>query len=138
MSAGSAPCRVSASTAPAISRSTIRSLKRDATMPIRKPRAFGSPLNTRTRSSTALLPRVVRIHVLDDLEPEARQRVHVLRRGQHPHPADAERAQDLRTGAERPEIHRRVAPARELLARLAERADGVDQVARGLVEPQQH
>ena len=46
MSPGATPCFVSVSTAASSSRSTMKSLKRDATMPKRSPRALKSPSTT--------------------------------------------------------------------------------------------
>src|SRR5690606_31164128 len=105
---GAAPCLSNGSPAASTSRSTMKSLKRAPTTPNRKPRAFGSPSNLRTRSSIRLAPLAVRRHVLDHLEAEPRERVHVLRLAHDPHALHAERAQDLRAGAERPQVHRMV------------------------------
>src|SRR5690606_39321689 len=101
MSPGSAPRLSSTSSAASSSRSTMKSLKRAATIPKRRPRALYEPSTTLIRSSIALASILSLVHVLDDLETESRKPVHVLRRGQHAHPADAERAQHLRAGAER-------------------------------------
>src|SRR5690606_28487275 len=106
MSAGSAPCLISVPTAASTSRSTMESFKRAATIPTRRPRALYEPSTTLIRSSIALASILSLVHVLDDLETESRKPVHVLRRGQHAHPADAEGAQHLRAGADRPQIHR--------------------------------
>src|SRR6188768_2721633 len=99
------PCFSSVPTAASSKRSTMKSLNREATMPKRKPRALKSPSNVLIRSSMRVVPlRGVR-DVLDDLEPETRQAVHLLRRADDTHAPHAERAHDLRADAEHAEIH---------------------------------
>src|SRR5690606_1940815 len=137
MSPGSAPCFTSVPTAASRSRSTMNSLKRDATTAKRRPRALYVPSTVLTRSSMALA-RSPLLHVLDDLETESREPVHVLRRGQHAHPPHAERAQHLRAGADRSEIHHAVAPRGDVVDRLAELLHDAHQIARRLVLPEQH
>src|SRR5690606_5143718 len=119
MSPASAPCLTSVPTAASRSRSTMNSLKRDATTAKRKPRALYVPSTILTRSSMAFA-RSPLLHVLDDLETESREPVHVLRRGQDTHPPHAERAQHLRAGADRPQVHHALAPRDDFVDRLGE------------------
>src|SRR5688572_32588946 len=105
MSAATTPCFSSVPTAASSNRSTMKSLNREATMPKRKPRALKSPSSVLMRSSMRVVPfRRIR-DVLDDLEPEARQPVHLFRRADDAHASHAERAHDLRADSERAEVH---------------------------------
>src|SRR6185369_3273862 len=142
MSLGVTPCLVSVSTAASTSRSTMKSLKRDATIPNLKPRALKSPSSDLIRSSILIVRSkfaggVLCRKVFHDLEAEAGKRMHVPRGAEHAHAADAERAQYLRADAERAEIHRTVA-LRRGRSGAAQRADRLHEVARGLLGPQQH
>src|SRR5689334_10803127 len=105
MSPAATPCFINVLTAASSSRSTMKSLKRDATMPKRKPRALKSPSTPLIRSSMRIFPLCGIRDVLDDLEAEAREPMHVLRRPNDAHAAHAERAHDLRADAERAEVH---------------------------------
>src|SRR5688572_24537756 len=131
MSPAATPCFSNVPTAASSNRSTMKSLKRDATIPKRKPRALKSPSSVLIRSSMSVFPLGVR-NVLDDLEPEPRQPVHLLRRPDDAHAAHTQRAHDLRADAERAEIHAAMPPRAELLLqwRLRQRLHGAHEVAR--------
>src|SRR5688572_13956515 len=122
-----APWRLSESTAPRISWSTMKSLKRAARIAKRSSRHCRSP------SMTLMLS----IHVLHDFEVEARQAVHLLRRRQHAHPRYAEVAQDLRADAIRTQ-HLRARMRRRLHRIATDALHGVHQIARRLVRTQDH
>src|SRR6478735_11787417 len=105
MSPAVTPCFSSVPRAASSNRSTMKSLNREATIPKRRPRALKSPSSVLIRSSMRVIPfRGVR-DVLDDLETEPRQRVHLLRRADDTHAPHAECTHDLRANAERAEIH---------------------------------
>src|SRR5688572_4989617 len=103
MSPAATPCFSNVPTAASSRRSTMKSLKREATMPNLKPRALKSPSSVLTRSSMRVVPLGGVRDVLDDLEAETRQRVHLLRGADDAHAAHAERAHDLRADPERAE-----------------------------------
>src|SRR5687767_9953727 len=104
MSVAATPCFNSVATAASRSRSTMKSLNRDATIPKRSPRALKSPSIALTRSSMRIF-RLGAVHVLDDLEPETGKRVHVLRRADHAHATYTEGTHDLCADPERAEVH---------------------------------
>src|SRR5436190_6080252 len=139
MSLAATPCFSSVPIAASSSRSTMKSLNREATMPKRKPRALKSPSNVLIRSSIRVFPLRDVGDVLDDLEPETRQAVHLLRCADDAHAPHAERAHDLSADAERAEIHGATTLAANLgLRRCAQRLHRAHQVARGLFEPKDH
>src|SRR5512139_1962118 len=130
-----APWRSSVSTSPRTSESTMKSLKREATMAKRRSRATRSPLMVRMLSMPGC-PSARFVDVFGHFEPEGREAVHLLRRAQHAHPGDAEVAQDLGADA--------VGAQHLRAARLAGRDGAVARthrlgdLERALVRPQQH
>src|SRR6185503_7391089 len=122
-----APCRLSASTAPRISCSTMKSLKRAATIAKRSSRHCRSP-------SMVLM---LSIHVLHHFQIEARQTVHLFRRRQHAHARHAEIAQDLCADAVGAQ-HLRASLRRRWRRVAAEALHRVHQVARRFVGTQNH
>src|SRR5262245_27765811 len=122
-----APCRLSASTAPRINCSTMKSLKRDARIANRSSRHCRSP-------SMVLM---LSIHVLHHFEIEARQAVHLFRRGQHAHACYPEVAQDLRADTVRAQ-HLRACLRRWRCRLAADVLHGVHQVARCFVRTEDH
>src|SRR5262245_46515490 len=137
MSPAPTPCLSNVPMAASSSRSTMKSLKREATMPKRRPRALKSPSSVLMRSSMRVFPlRGVR-DVLDDLEAETRQAVHLLRRADDAHAPHAERAHDLRADAERAEVHAALALGAHLgLRRHSQRLDRAHEITRRFLEPQ--
>src|SRR5918994_3827434 len=122
-----APWRLSASTAPRINCSTMKSLKRAARIAKRSSR------HCRSLSTVLMLS----IHVLHHFEVEARQAVHLLRRRQYAHPRDAEVAQNLCADAVRAQyVRTRLRRRRHRFA--AEALHGVHEVVRRLVRTQDH
>src|SRR5687767_10613760 len=86
------------STAPRISCSTMKSLKRAARMANRSSRTCRSPSRVLMESMGREYSGLS-IHVLDHFQAEARQAVHLLRGRQHTHPRYAQIAKDLRADA---------------------------------------
>src|SRR5688572_13362149 len=122
-----APWRLSASTAPRINWSTMKSLKRAARIAKRSSRHCKSP--------SMLL--MLSIHVLHHFEIEAGQTVHLLRRRQNAHSRHAEVTQDLRADAVRAQ-HLRARMRRRRHGIAADALYGVHQIARRFVRTQDH
>src|SRR5262245_32379469 len=130
MSLAATPCFSSVATAASSSRSTMKSLNLEATMPKRKPRALKSPSSVLIRSSMRVFPSRAIRDVLDDLEAETRQAVHLLRRADDAHAPHAESAHDLSADAERAEIHGATLAADLGLGRHVQRLHRAHEVAR--------
>ena len=105
-------------------------LKRDSTMPTRRPRPcvlagmrrIGMVVRRRRRGGAmrGTLRRLARRGLLDvagDLEVEAGHARHLARLGEQPHPADVEVAQDLRADAVVAQVDLRRRPAARRRAR---------------------